>query len=165
MNNDLTQDRLKELLRYNPETGAFTWLVCPGRRVRAGDIAGSTNNGYRVIQVRGRSYKAHRLAWLYVHGVWPPAEVDHRHGVRSDNRISGLRLATRQENGRNLKRLRSNTTGFTGVHWRKDRQCWQARIGVGGRYLSLGYFDSPEAASAAYEARATQLFGEFKRAA
>src|SRR5690606_34614864 len=98
----LTQQRLKELLYYDPETGIFTRLVGrSGPRARAGDVAGSDNGkGYIRIYVDGRPYKAHRLAWFYMHGEWPE-EIDHRNGERADNRLSNLRPVTRQQNNLN----------------------------------------------------------------
>lgn len=152
MSETLTADRLRELLAYDRETGAFTWKVARGRGVMVGDIAGYTHSGgYRYIGVCGRNHRAHRLAWLWVHGVWPAACLDHRNGVRSDNRIVNLREATIAENAQNRLQVASdNTSGHPGVSWRKDRCRWRAFIHLDGRQHHLGHYATAEEAAAAY---------------
>ena len=73
----LTQERLKEVLHYDPETGIFMWLVAPNGRIRVGMEAGSSHDGYIGIKVDRILYKAHRLAWFYMTGEWPANDVDH----------------------------------------------------------------------------------------
>jgi hypothetical protein len=158
-----TQERLKELLSYDPETGVFTRLVGrSGPNARAGDVAGCDNGqGYIRIYIDGRPYKAHRLAWFYMHGVWP-SEMDHRNGNRSDNRIANLREVTRAENKANFSAYRNNTSGYPGVSSWNGR--WKAQIQKDGKKEFLGYHSTPEAARDAYVAAAQRLFGEFMRA-
>lgn len=147
---ELTQSRLKELLHYDPETGVFVWRI-PRGSAKTGDVAGCPHpEGYRKIMIDRKIYLAHRLAWLYVHGAWPKDEIDHRNGVRADNRFTNLREATRAENGQNLKIRADNTSGFIGVSWYKPARKWQAHINLAGRNKNLGCFDTPEAAHAAY---------------
>jgi hypothetical protein len=87
----LTAERLRERLRYDAETGAFTRRV-GSSNARAGDMAGSVHStGYVRISIDGGKYTAHHLAWLYVHGVWPSDQIEHINGKRSDNRIANLR--------------------------------------------------------------------------
>lgn len=142
---DLTAQRLRELLHYDADTGVFTWLVTRGS-AKAGDIAGTPNgNGYLVIRVDGTLYLAHRLAWLHVHGEWPPVYIDHENQTRNDNRISELRLATNSENQQNQRGARSdNTSGVRGVSWFKRMQKWHAYINVNSKRKHLGYFDAIE---------------------
>lgn len=139
--------RAQELLRYDPETGKMIWRVSQGR-VRAGTEAGTfTSDGYhRKVQIDGRNYLAHRLAWLIVTGEWPTEEIDHISGDGLDNRWSNLREATHTVNGRNAKRYSHNTSGFTGVGWHKASRKWQANIKVNGTYIHLGCFDDLTAA-------------------
>lgn len=147
----LTQSRLKELLNYDPDTGVFAWLVKPSKRVNVGAIAGCLSiYGYRQIQIGGEQYFAHRLAWLYMTGDWPKHQLDHRNGLRDDNRWDNLREATNAENGQNLAIFSNNTSGFMGVSWDHKRQKWQASLMTNGHHKHLGRFDTPEAASAAY---------------
>ena len=159
---ELTQERLKELLSYDPETGVFRWRI-PRQGTQVGAIAGHLGRVYWRFMIEYRIYNAHRLAWLYAHGRWPAAEIDHINGVPSDNRLCNLREATREENGRNYKTPTTNTSGFKGVSYHRMARKWHSRIRSKGVLISLGYFDSAEAASAAYEKKAEEIFGEFRR--
>lgn len=146
----VTAARLREVLRYEPETGLFTWL----RGHRTGATAGTVNvSGYVQIKVDGRLYYAHRLAWLYVYGIWPTNEVDHRNTRRSDNSLQNLRDASRTVNSENLQSAHSDGgSGLLGVSWSKEKSKWHARIRIKGRTKFLGYFESSESAGAAYVA-------------
>ncbi len=112
----LTQERLLELIHYNPETGLFSRLG--GRRSdRVGKVAGSPQGqGYLLIFVDGRRYRAHRLAWFYMTGEWPADGIDHVNNIKTDNRFANLRLATRAQNEMNKPPSRSNTSGVKGVY-------------------------------------------------
>lgn len=163
---DLTLQALRDLLHYDPETGAFTWLVRVNSRVPAGARAGKIDpHGYVRIGIGGRHYLAHRLAWLYVTGEWPPAEIDHRDRDPGNNRWANLRDATHAQNQRNTAAQCNNTSGFKGVTWHKGRRKWMAFITVDGKHRNLGRFDTAEAAHAAYVLAATEHHGEFARAA
>ncbi len=137
----ITQAGLKELLNYNPETGDFTWRVSTANCIKVGSLAGSKDSyGYHKIAIKGKTYKAHRLAWLYTHGEFPKDVIDHINGVRDDNRIGNLRAVTAKENQRNQKKFVHNTSGVTGVHWHKTKKRWLARIFAEGRRIHLGSF-------------------------
>jgi len=138
----LTQDYLKNILDYNPETGDFTWLITPGKRIKAGCIAGSVNGlGYLIIKINNKNYKAHRLAMLYMTGKWPKDQADHINHIKNDNRIVNLREATDEENSKNAPKRKDNTSGITGVLWHSRDKVWQAQIAVTGKRKHLGYFD------------------------
>ena len=110
----LTQERLKEVLHYDPETGIFAWQVQTGRS-RLDSPAGYTRrDGYRQIKVDKRVYLAHRLAWLFMMGAWPSEEVDHINCNKVDNRWTNLRPATRGQNNAN-SRARRSKSGIKGV--------------------------------------------------
>jgi hypothetical protein len=159
----LTAERLRELLHYDPETGVFTWVARPrSGPSRVGQRAGGAErDGYVRLKVDGGRYSAHRLAWLYVTGAWPVAEVDHINGVRGDNRFSNLREATIWQNKANQKRHSDNAAGFKGVVW--SAYGWKAQIARGGRQIYLGLFKTPEEAHAAYIGAAQVIDGEFAR--
>ena len=124
----ITQSNLKKILHYNPDDGFFTWKININK-VKVGDLAGYTNKrNYIRIRAEGRRYMAHRLAWLYMKGEWPRNEIDHIDHVRSNNKWNNLREATHQENSKNQKLHKTNTSGFTGVCWDKGRSEWIAQI-------------------------------------
>lgn len=156
----LTAARLREVISYDPETGLFYWLKTE-RRVKAGDIAGSYTQGYFNIQIDGKLYRSHRLAWFYVNGIWPANGLDHMNGISTDNRIANLREANQSQNMANARRSRNCKSGFKGVTAYRSR--WVATIGKFGRKKHIGVFDTPEEAHAAYLAAATNLHGEFAR--
>jgi hypothetical protein len=138
----MTRDQLKLLLSYEPDTGLFFWLSNKGT-AKAGDVAGATaSNGYTNICIDRKIYKAHRLAWLYVHGRNPTQTIDHINGVKNDNRFANLREATHQENAQNHVRL--------GIHFHKEKNKWQARIRFDGKRAHIGYFSTKEEAHQAY---------------
>ena len=153
----LSAEEVRAALTYEPETGVFTWAIAtPGHSV--GMPAGAVDHkGYLRIQIGGRKYAAHRLAWIYVHGHWPPDQIDHMNGVRSDNRIANLREATNAENGQNLKLKKSNKSGFRGVTWDKGRKAWCAQLMHKRKQNKLGFFSTPEEANAAYLAAKKEL--------
>ena len=158
----LTQARLREVLHYDEATGVFTWKVARGGRFRAGDVAGTVvKKGYIVITIDGRLHRAHRLAWLYVHGYLPPYQIDHRNHSPADNRIANLRTATQSENNKNMRLSTKNTSGYKGVSWNKQAGKWKAYSTLNGKLNYLGYFTTAEAASEAYNRFAKQHHGEF----
>lgn len=163
----ITQAELHEILNYDPATGDFVWKRTVNRNARVGEVAGYARNrdGYQylVIGLSRRTYQAHRLAFLYMKGVWPIGLVDHKDGDGPNNRWTNLREATLSLNAANAKRPSTNTSGFKGVTFNKSARRWQAQIKKDGRSIYLGLFDKPEDGHAAYAAKAKEMFGEFAR--
>lgn len=149
-----TAAEVRGLLDYNPDTGVFTRRVATGGRYGAavGSVAGTlSDGGYLMISVRSKQYRAHRLAWLYMTGEWPANEIDHRNGVRTDNRFNNLRDVTTQVNQQNRRvATKRSSTGLLGASWSKREGAYVARIWINGRYRSLGHFLTAEAAHRAY---------------
>ena len=151
-NSTLTQERLKELLSYDPTTGDFVWIKQLSGMAKLGSVAG-TNNGAGYIQIRigGKKYFAHRLAFFFVNGYWPANVIDHINGNRSDNRIANLRDVPKSMNQQNMVAPRKNTkSGLLGVCWNGPNNVWEAKIKYNGRKVHIGSFKTPEEAHAAY---------------
>lgn len=164
----LTVDYLKTILRYEPDSGDFFWLVDLGT-ARAGRQAGATRpDGYVVIRIHKKLYYAHRLAWLYMTGEWPPRLVDHDDRDASNNRWSNLRCATRSQNNANSMGRQRNQTGWKGVICKpcKTRlgRPFVAQGSFNGKCTYLGAFRTPEEAQEAYMEYMTKLHGQFARA-
>jgi hypothetical protein len=160
----LTVDRLKETVHYDPDTGIFTWLVSKrGRFARIGQVAGKLNkgNGYVLLAVDGKTYRAHRLAWLYMYEKWPTKKLDHKDNIRHHNWLTNLREATDSENLWNQGKLARNKSGFKGVYFHSHTKQWMARCSLKGVRHYLGLFSSPDLASAAYQVFAEANHGEF----
>lgn len=158
----LSHDRLKSLLHYDPETGAWTWCVRRGP-VGPGSKAGAIRpDGYIQISINGKLYIASRLAWFYMNGVWPENEIDHRDRDKANNRWENLREANRSQNVANCGLRSDNTTGFKGVRFDpRKKSPYQVRIHVNGAQKHVGYFGTLVEAAAAYEAAAIREFGQF----
>lgn len=153
---DLTAQRLRELLHYDPKTGVFTRKTSQGGAV-IGSAAGCSDaiNGYIRIRVDGTLYKAHRLAWFFMTGGWPTQTVDHINQNKADNRFENLRDVEMQHNNQNRSAPNTGTrSGLRGVDWCRSRSQtktpWRATIGHNGAKLHIGYFSSPQEASSAY---------------
>jgi hypothetical protein len=158
----ITQEELKELLHYDPETGLFTWRAKKRFR-KAGSIAGGLTNGYIIIKLNGHNVRAHRLAFLYMTGAFPTEVVDHINMVKHDNRWVNLRHATFGQNRFNIEPPANNTSGFLGVTWHKPGKKWCAQIWFEGKKHYLGLFNTAELASNARNDFARKHHGEFFR--
>lgn len=156
---------LREILRYNPETGAFIWLKPAwNQQSWIGKEAGSPDaHGYICIEIGEGRYKAHRLAWLYMTGAWPESEIDHINLVKYDNSWDNLREVNRSQQHQNGPLQSNNTSGHKGVSWYWQRNKWRAYIKKDGKRKHLGFFLTKEEAAAAYRKAAEELFGEFAR--
>lgn len=146
----LTQEELKSQLHYNPDTGIFSRILNKRTRRKSNRAGFYSNEGYLCIGLKGKYYKLHRLAWLYVYGRFPENHIDHINGIRDDNRLSNLREATPRENTQNIKIYSNNTTGYIGVTYYKRNKKYAAQISNKGKNLYLGLYETAELAHQAY---------------
>ena len=156
---------LLQLISYNPETGVLRWRVRVNSNTPAGSIAGTPNKGYVQISVKGRTYRAHRLAVFYMTGEWPVGQVDHEDRDRMNNRWLNLRPANSQQNAANTGPRSTNKLGVKGVCYIGPRDRYLPQITVNGEHKSLGYCKTLEEAAARYDAAHKAAFGEFSHAA
>lgn len=140
----ITQKQLKDLLHYNPDTGIFIWMKRPSKKIMVGEIAGAKSDRGRMnLSIAKTKYKLHRLAWLYMTGSYPDGEIDHIDQDASNNRFSNLRDVSHQENSRNMRLHRDNTSGVSGACWNKEKRGWDVEIGAkenrtrGGRFKNF----------------------------
>lgn len=150
-------------LEYQPDTGLFFWRES-GRGRKAGVPAGNidaSSAGYVRIHVGGKRHQAHRLAWRFYYGAFPSVEmdIDHVNGIRSDNRISNLRLATRSQNAINSGIYSSNTVGLKGVS--RSRNVFVSTATVNGATCHLGRYKTAEQAHVAYQKFVINKFGKY----
>ncbi len=140
---EIPHTRLIEILKYQEESGKFTWVQCVGGGSRVGKEAGTVDSlGYIVIRIFGHGYKAHRLAYFYVTGHWPDEVIHHINGVRNDNRWENLTQASYSENSSAQKTSIRNTSGFRNVS-RASRGGWAVK--VAGHQWGFGELELNEA--------------------
>jgi hypothetical protein len=134
----LTQAELKRQLYYNPETGLFTWKISKcNNKIKIGDVAGYLGeDGYIQIRINSILYRAHRLAWLYIKGYFPEHDIDHKFGIKDDNRWSEIQHVTRSCNLQNQKIDKRNSSGFPGVILHKKNGKWHSQVTINKKTYS-----------------------------
>lgn len=150
----ISQEELKSIFNYSAETGIFTWKVQPALKKNPGigDVAGCIHkkSGYVMLKIKAVSYRAHRLAWLYVTGENPKNHIDHINGICFDNRFINLRECRPNENNQNKKSSNNSSSKYVGVDWCKASKKWRAQIGINGKNKYIGIFESEIEAFNAY---------------
>jgi len=167
---ELTQNDVRELINYDPETGKCYWRTRDVKWFKDGkftaphsanmwnaqwagtEITRKTNKGHYNCSLFYQRIMVHHLIWMYMIGEWPKEQIDHINGIPNDNRWCNLREVTSAENQKNMKRPVNNTSGSIGVVRNKAANKWQANIGVNGKSVYLGLFEKFEDAVAARKA-------------
>lgn len=157
----ITQEWLLEFTIY--KNGELWWKTKFTNACKLHKPIGCDNGrGYLVCRISGKSYRVHRLIWLYHYGEWPSDDVDHINGIRNDNRIENLREATRTNNNYNRGSTPDTSSKFKGVYKRRTKN-FIAEIHKDRKKYYLGSFDSEIEAAKAYDTKAKELCGEFAR--
>ena len=157
----LTQEKLRTLLHYDPDTGVLTWRAKPSRGIKVGRQAGTpTSEGYLALQIDKKKMYAHRAIWMYVHGVWPSEEIDHINHVRNDNKLCNLRLANRLENSHNTRKHAKSLSGHKGVAWHSRNKKWQVQMRFCGKSYYVGQFSNLQDAVQARLQAETKLYAD-----
>jgi len=148
-------DQIRLLFDYDPSTGVFVRLNTNHHRKHVGTL---TPFGHRQIRVDGVLTMAHRMAWAYVYGEWPPTNLDHINGKPDDNRIENLRLATPKQNQENVKLRTDNSSGVRGVNWNARMKQWAVRVQHHKERIFIGYFRTLEDARLAAKTNRDTLY-------
>lgn len=166
------EQEVAALFTYDKKLGVLRWRkdrVAPLRnhvsiKAKKGDIAGWVNDsGYRIIMFGGKKHRATKLIWLLRYHKLPEFEIDHRNGLRCDDRLSNLREATSHQNKCNTKLRSDNASGYKGVCWSKQQGKWRATIKTDKKQVHLGFYDDVKQAAKAYQLAAPKYHGEFAR--
>jgi len=157
----ITQEYIKSILHYNPETGVFTWLEDVNPRARKGMIAGGlSGSGYILISINNYRTGAHRLAFLYILG-YIPEMVDHIDRNPQNNSWDNLRVCTSKTNAYNAGLRTDNKSGYKGITWDRSRGKWFVCLSVNSKTIGLGRYKDIEDAIRAYNKGAKKHHKEF----
>lgn len=160
------QSFLNELFHYNKETGDLTWKERPlhhfkkestmkmwnGKNAgkRCGTLLVNKKTGKKYLQtgIGGKLYLNHRLIYILMSGhISETEQVDHKDGNGLNNAWENIRLVSgHDENSKNHRLQKNNTSGYSGVSWHSGSKKWHARINIGKKRVTIGYFDTPKAA-------------------
>ena len=149
-NSDVPIARVQHVFDYHTD-GYLIWRHPTGPRAKAGDRAGyvSKTKKYRRVEIDGKSYGEHRIIWAWHTGAWPADQIDHKNGVRSDNRIENLREANNSENAQSRHTVRpDNSSGCAGVYYAARDKRWIADIYIDGKRTVVGRFADRDSAVA-----------------
>jgi hypothetical protein len=95
---------------YNPKTGIIL------RNDRKNSTGSLDKNGYLILKIKTKQFKAHRVAWFLYHKEWPKNVIDHINGSKLDNRIENLRDASHYQNVMNKPFMPNKNTGAVGIY-------------------------------------------------
>jgi hypothetical protein len=160
----ITAEYLRFILSYDPNTGEFRWKQKINCTIVVGELAGSSSPTGIMIGINGARVMAHRLAWLYVHGEWPVATIDHKDRNNHNNRWENLREATHFQQRGNMNLRPHKMSRFRGVSFNKQpglARPWRAQLRVDGYSRQLGYYATQEEAHVVYEKAAKETWGDY----
>ena len=156
----ITQEKVRDLFVYDPSTGILTNRIGRRKAIK-GSVAGGINgNGYLTVKIYNKTYRVHRIIFLYNHG-YLPKYVDHADGIKTNNKISNLRDCSSSENNSNRKTPKSNKSGCKGIFWNNSSGMWSTRISINKKLMYFGDFSDKEVAEQVLRIERMRLHGEF----
>jgi hypothetical protein len=150
---------LREAFDYNSDSGQLTWIGVNSRML--GKRAGCSSGRYRKVCICGVRIFEHRVIWALVHGEWPDDEIDHIDRDGNNNRLSNLRQSDRSKNCANRSVFKNNRLGVACVKEVKTG-AFQARVQSGGNRVTLGTFQTLDAATDAVREAKHALTGAYR---
>lgn len=157
----LNQERLKEKLHYDEDSGLFYWNNVP-KHSRYKGLAGClSSGGYRIVTIDKVIYFCHRLVWLYVFGEFPENQIDHIDNDKLNNKLSNLRESTHKQNQRNRQKPRNNKSGFKGVTLDPKTGKYRGCVYSDKFNHYCGSHATAELANEAVKLKRIELHGEF----
>lgn len=157
----ITQELVRKLFNYDPETGILTRRTSPAHNAQVGDIAGYLNNkGYLEVTINRKAYFNHRIIYLYHYGYLPKFII-HNNRIKTHNTIDNLRECTLPQSRLTAKIRLDNASGIKGVGWHKNLKKWRARLNINGKQKHLGFFTEISEAEKAVKAARKKHHGEF----
>ncbi|AYN94411.1 HNH endonuclease [Pseudomonas sp. LTJR-52] len=159
----ITQEQLKAKFHYSPLAGVFEKRVGTKRKGYKWVLVGTTktDTGYASMQIMGKRYLVHRLAWLYVYGKFPDMALDHIDGDRLNNAISNLREVTAAQNVHNSQKPSHNKSGVKGVSYCEASKTWTAQVAIERRPVFMKRYKTKEEAIQAVRAARELAHGEY----
>jgi hypothetical protein len=157
-----TVEFVRRTFKYDPEDGVLRWNI-RGQGIPYGKRAGSFANGHWSVRIFDKRFFTGPLIWFYMTGEWPDQMVDHKDGVKTNDKWSNLRLATRAQNAMNAKVRKDNILGHKGIHQNPNGK-FRVTITVDKKTLHLGYVKTLKEAIAVRKAAEQKYHGEFARA-
>ena len=173
-----SREIVRMYLSYSPITGIVTKNLLPREALKsdraysihsardAGKVVGSKNkHGYLFAMINGVTYPLHRLIWVLMEGDIPDGMyVDHRNGVRDDNRWENIKdLVDWGQNQRNAAIRKDNKTGYKGVCKLPSGKYWARAKNQDGKQIGLGTYDTPEKAYEVVMTYNVENFGKYAR--
>jgi hypothetical protein len=161
--NEVPIQRLHEVFDVSFDTGAVVWKIQTARCTKVGSLAGfKKSSGHLYVQIDGKTIALHRIVWAMFNGSWPVGILDHMNENPADNRICNLRIASKSQNGANVRRpQRNNKTGYKGVSLNKQTNKYRASMTLNGKHVHIGSFSTPEEAFHAYSLASARNHGEY----
>jgi hypothetical protein len=164
MGANMDQAYFLQYFHYDPKTGQLTWAVSRSNQIQAGTpINTISTSGYIVVQLLGKFLYCHRIAMIMAGIDLKPTDcVDHINGVRTDNRIVNLRIATNSQNAQNSKLRKHNQSGLKGAKLLQNGR-YGSRIILNKKEYWLGTYATAQEAHEVYKKASMRMHGDFGR--